>query len=263
MKYKVYVYKATPESLTATQLLDQNLTYENPAPSCAEEFAFDNRDALYHHVRRFDYTGLGGEQRNYFLEATITHPNDSRRHKIFLNKRSRIFYLRGYLVKGEHGRTVDLRNYETELYKFNDDEYRRLLQIKLNEDFEKRLLHRETGRTDWYAEMKTLYGIGWQHWCSLRGFRTLQERRQNSDPVYKSYVRGKRRKLSEPWGTEIPISRRRSWKDRRRSISMGDTFKFKRQWQVNLSHHVDTVRFDKKAYAHVLNEVDCTGCFDE
>ena len=32
MKYKVYVYKATLESLTATQLLDQDLKYENPVP---------------------------------------------------------------------------------------------------------------------------------------------------------------------------------------------------------------------------------------
>jgi hypothetical protein len=65
---------------------------------------------------------------------------------------------------------------------------------------------------------------GKPYWAYYRRFKTFQDRRFASIKEYKLYIRGKRRHLPEPWGTEVDVHREMSWKART---------KVKRQWLVN------------------------------
>ena len=47
--------------------------------------------------------------------------------------------------------------------------------------------------------------------------------------------------MPESWGTEIPVTFMKSWKNRRQSIDKGSRMKHKRQWSTKLSQHMDTV----------------------
>jgi len=79
--------------------------------------------------------------------------------------------------------------------------------------------------------------IGYKsYWKTLRSFKTMSERRCNSDPEYKPFIRAKRKNLPDAWNDEKPINREKTWKARSR---------VKRQWQVNLQIHIDYVRYEK------------------
>ena len=285
MKYKVRIYCRVPEFVEVTDSIKWEIERENLVIDGYAEITFSSREALFHYVRSNDYVkadvvGIKKPKRgdlkrfahtpgaigNHILEAMMTHPNDSRRYRQSIYKSCDYYYI-GYLIKDERGRTIDLRNYKAELYKLNDEKYLHELRKEQQSWFRSSI-----GSSEWYAELtaefaetEKLFGRGWEHRSSLRGFRTIQERRQACDIEHMPYIRGKRsrRALPEPWGTEIPISHTKSWKDRCNFPDKCGKLKLKHQWQVNIPAHIDTVPFGKKAYAFRLSEIDCPEPLDE
>lgn len=279
MKYKVQIYCTVPKFIEITNQMERELKINNRVLNGCRELIFDNKEELFHYVRskdyvKFDVIGVTKSSKkfgkqdlknfahipdaigNRVLEATMTHPNDSKRFKQTFYGNYHDFYFIGYLIKDEQNRVIDLRNYEAELYKFNYEEYSRLIRKKRDESLHKLRAELDNEWVEWEADMKKRMGFGWEHQGYYRNFRTLQERRRACDEEHKPYIRGKRRRrsLPEPWGTEIPIAYVRSWKNRRKSISLHAKRKFKYQWQINLPTHIDTVYFNKRAYE--LDEID-------
>ena len=224
-----------------------------------KEITFDSEAALYHFVRKMDYVSHTGAKGNHVLEATMTSPSDSRRHKKLLydtirNRRlfekcqsnhkasggcKLDFYSIGYLIKDENGRVIDLRIYKDDLYRFDFTGYDNLLR-KI----------RSIEHKEWWAKREPIWEAKWEKssrltegksfWDSLKQFHTTPERRNSCDSEHKPFLRGKRRKLPEPWGNEKPIRREKTWKART---------KVKRQWLANSQDHVDTVQYEKRVYA--------------
>ncbi|MDR3238242.1 MAG: hypothetical protein LBT84_07045 [Spirochaetia bacterium] len=252
MKYEVRVYCTVPDSISLTTELVQELAREKRVVDGFQKLMFDDQAALYHYVRSMDYVNRGGVKRNHILEAIMTNPNDSRRHKQSFNFRHpNECYFLGYLVKDEKGRTIDLRHYERELYAFDNAGYIRLLREKNRIELEAELANLEIR---WEKNDKLFEGkINWLR--GLRRFRTIQERRHACDSEHKPFIRGKRNatSLPEPWTTEIVIRLEKSWKARS---------KVKRKWQVNLKAHIDTVYYKKRASDEELFSEDDMEAFD-
>ena len=243
MKYKVQMYCKVPDSIKITPRMKWALKYNKLVANGFRELEFSNESVLYHYVREQDYVDSTGKKKNHILEAMMTHPNDNRRHKVpFDDSRHPrppvTYYYLGYLVKDEYDRTIDLRNYEKELYKFDyvgyDNSLRKKRHIKYLEQM---------------AECSLAYDNEWKkrcrlleckdYWGGLKRYRTIQERRYACDKELKPYFRCKRRNLPEPWGNEKPICVEKTWKART---------KVNRQWQVNLTTHIDTIRHEKRTY---------------
>jgi hypothetical protein len=195
------------------------LTWVELMPIGCKTLAFDSKEKLFHYVRGFDYTDFHGEQRNRFLDAVMCNPNDVRRHRLVTDKhksRRDWVYFQGFLTRDENGRVIDLRHYTDELYKFDNRAYTIEKNSRRNAAWQSKWEKEE-------AERETLWEKQHQKWSVLeewqpgmyRRFHTMQERRFASDKEHKPYIRGRRIKLSESWGTERLISSNsRSWKDR-------------------------------------------------
>ena len=237
--------------------------------SGVKELAFDSETDLYYYVRKADYINHAGEKGNHILEATMTNPNDSLRHKklydgsrrrdrrsfevhkcnrklrdrsdkyhrMLHNRFAHMYYCLGYLVKDENGRTIDLRNYERELYSFDYVGYDNLRRKKCRIEYLERwnAIEKENDKE------KTLL-IG-DKILYFRRMRTTQERRCVCDKENKPFIRGKRRQLPDSWCAEKPICREKTWKART---------KVKQQWQVNIPLHIDTVWHEKRVYDEEL-----------
>ena len=283
MKYKVQVYCSVPSSVEMSEQMKREIERQKLVINGYVEITFNSREALFYYVRSEDYVkpevvGIKKPKRgdlkrfadtpdaigNHILEATMTHENDSQRRKISLYKKPHDFYCIGYLVGDEYGRTIDLRNYVTELCKFDNDFY--ILKLHLSQLAR---VFSDRGSEQWYAElakemseMESLFGKGWKGYDRYRDLRTFQAMRLASDREYRQFIRGKCRKLPNPYD-EFHIRYSKSWKDRRKGKDKCSNLKLKRQRQVNLSRHVDTVMVDKKVYADALNEADYLECFDE
>jgi len=87
----------------------------------------------------------------------------------------------------------------------------------------------------WWEEERVklirIYGEKYFWIGTLRGMRTLRERRYAADSEHKHFIRGRRRHLPEPWGTEIPIRWQKNWKSRSKAS---------RQWMANQKAHIST-----------------------
>ena len=219
MKYELYTYSKTDGVDSISIAVEK----------------FESEDALFAYVRRYDYILDDGKTRsNYLIEAIMTNPRDSLRRKIpqYKDRKKKVVEKTaigyGYLIKDEKGRIIDLRNYTDEVYRFDVKKYNKDIREKNNEAWEKRWAAREAR---WDKRERLLEGK--PYWSYYRRFKTIQDRRFASIKEYKSYIRGKRRHLPEPWGTEIPVCREMSWKART---------KVKKQWLVNKKNHIYTVK---------------------
>jgi hypothetical protein len=251
MKYEVRVYCVLPDSISLTPELVQELAREKRVIDGFQKLMFDDRDALYHYVRSRDYVNRNGVKGNHILEAIMTNPSDSLRHKQMFNFRlSNECYFLGYLIKDEKGGTIDLRHYEKELYAFDNARYIRLLRDERRIELKARLAAMETPCEKKYTlyEGKIFGGL-------LRSFRTIQERRYACDAEHKPFIRGKRNaaNLPEPWTTEIVIQVEKTWKA---------LTKVKRKWQINLKAHIDTAYYNKRACDEELLSEDAMETFD-
>ena len=212
MKFKVYAYGAN------------------------KELSFEDEKALYHYVLGFDYINRYGKKGNSFLDSTMTHPSDIRHLRIMLMKGKPDIYYKGFLVKDRLGRTIDLRNYEKELYRFDNAEYIRFARKKKKEEHDEWWADREKeldkANELFHRNMPSYIGM-------YRNIRTTQERRHSCYTEHKPYVRGKRRghNLPDSRNAERLIAYEKTWKVR---------IKAKRQWQANLLIHIDTVHRNKR-----------------
>jgi hypothetical protein len=242
MQYILQIHCEVPETYPAGNENSKALSKQKPQARSITIKEFDSKESLFYFVRRYDYVNKHGKRGNKFLEATMTLPNDALRHR-FMDRYCypSTYKCVGYYLKNSEGRTIDLRHYTDELQKFDIEAYFN----KLNSEQHRSCLS-SMESAEWYAELaekkanaEKLYGYGWDG-ISLRGFRTKQERRWACDKEHKPFIRGKRRKLPEPWGTEIHTILSKSWKDRRKSRDRNGLDKYKHQWNVNLPRHIDS-----------------------
>jgi len=244
MQYKILIYRTV-----------KSLANENQKTDKSSWLTFDSESSLYHYVRKFDYVNSNGARGNHFLEATMTKQSDSRRHKQWYymgrtypltDKRGSTgtytqYCWSGYLVKDENSRTIDLRLYEKELYKFDYTGYDNLLRKKRHiEHLENMAKWSLRFDDEWEKRHRLLEGK--DYWGYYKRPHTMPERRNNCDAEHKPFVRGKRRHLPDPWDDK-PMCKEKTWKARTKA---------KRSWQVNLSTHIDTVWHEKKIYDNEL-----------
>ena len=250
-----------------TEQMKREITRQDLVIDGYREISFENWEELAYHVRCADYLRkeiTGRKMRNIrdlrefahvpnaignnILNATMTHPNDSLRHEVEFNishwyfswehriGKGRLFYFLGYLVKDENGRTLDLRNYTEELYKFNFEEYQRRLDRENWKHREERRQKRvcEFEKTQERQIKLLLLGQRYNKGryanfyiiLNYRNIKTFSETRANTIDEHKPYIRGKRRNLPNTWaGGRISRYREKSWKLDRKA---------KRQWQINL-----------------------------
>ena len=234
-----------------------------------QELVFDDEPALFNYVRKMDYVNHIGVKGNHVLDATMTNPNDSLRHKKLydgsrrrdrrqfetgqINRKLRdrgdkyhrmlrdkfadMYYCVGYLIRNEYGRTIDLRNNERELYSFDYVGYNSLLRKKSHEESLKRW-------AKWDEEYeKECILLGSDKTRGYRNIQTTQERRYACDIEHKPFIRGRRRHLPDAWCAERPICKEKTWKARTKA---------KQQWQVNIQIHMDTVWYVKCVYEEEL-----------
>ena len=254
MKYKVQIYCRVPDAVAMTPRLGWELSHKGLVDGGIKEMVFDSEEALYHYARGYDYCSLAGASGNHVLEATMTKHNDSLRHKTLfkdarcsrelfekcrnnhelIDKYGLEHYCLGYLIKDENGRTIDLRNYQEELCKFDYAGYDNLLRKKYSIESQERRASWQLYWDDLWEKRERLTE-GSSYWGSLKRFRTFPERRRNCDTEHKPFIRGKRRHLPDPWGSEKPIIKEKTWKSRT---------KVKRQWLVNMPIHIDTAKHE-------------------
>ena len=102
MEYTMRIYCCVPESIKITEQMKRSIRQNDLVIGGFVEVTFGNRDALFHYVRGYDYVNtsvidlkkkkirqrdlyrvqyIPGALGNHILDATMTHPNDSLRHK--------------------------------------------------------------------------------------------------------------------------------------------------------------------------------------
>jgi len=240
--FTVQIYCVLLEGIEINNAIKKHFNCnERLHPDNYKTLTFNSKSDLFDFVRKFDWrnrkTGIWG---NYFLEAVMCDSNDTKRHEFFVVDHYMSLtgwsYYHGYLTKDAKGNIIDLRNFTKEIYRFHRFDsnacssygaygYRRYLHFEgYFEDAEKDILSsKQNPKWMTVEEWKPYY----------RRFRTMQERRYIADKEHKPYIRGRRSKLPEPWGTEISIPYQRSWKVHT---------KVRRQWLVNKKVHTDTTK---------------------
>lgn len=195
---------------------------------------FDTEEELYYYVRSHDYYKKpNGAVKNHILSAIMTMPTDTRRHaaiEIGYNKRVSlgIVVYCGYMVKDEKDRTIDLRNYAKELYKFDYAAYDKKVRAENREKYHVRFEEREAR---WERVRKLYEGKG--YWGCYRQVSTTQEKRITCIDEHKPYIRGKRSFRSLPSAyDDISFVREKNWKSRT---------KHRKQWGVKFNAHMDTI----------------------
>jgi len=240
MIYTVKVYCSIPAHVNLTHDLLCHLKRQNLSPEDFTIQTFYSKEALYNYVRKFDYTDFYGVPCNHFLEATMCHINESRRHHQSIDsrhyRRSPIntvqirndSYFLGYLTHDSLGRVIDLRNYTKELYTFNNAAYEEQQRLARREYWELRNSERDKR----WEKAHKLYE-GKVYWAYYRRIRTTQERRYAADTEHKPYLRGSRSFHNLPNAyDDLYFRREKSWKARNKKV--------RRQWGVNLDSHIDT-----------------------
>jgi hypothetical protein len=184
-EYKVFTYYKASENYRAdtSNWVVRGIDVPSGEPRVER---FHSRDALYAHVRKYDYfASMDGKAvvlGNRFLDAVITNPRDNPRHMVEstigpkMRKPEWFGVLLGYLVKDDKGRIIDLRNYAYEINKFNVDLYNSELQ-KI----------REAEWAEWRAAQAVRRNARWErydkltegkpYWGYYRRIRTTQEKR--------------------------------------------------------------------------------------
>jgi len=253
--YTVQIYCVLPEGIEINNAMKKYFNCnERLHPDNYKTLTFNSKSELFDFVRKFDWrnrkTGIWG---NYFLEAVMCDPNDTKRHEFFVADHymssTGWSYYRGYLTKDAKGNIVDLRNFTEEIYCFHRFDSNACTHWifwafrNYIENAEKDILSAK-------QNPKWMTVEDWQH--RYRRFRTMQERRYATDKEHKPYIRGRRSKLPEPWGTEIPIPIpfQRSWKVHT---------KVRRQWLVNKKVRKDTIKIS----TFKRNEFDLSIAYEE
>jgi hypothetical protein len=207
------------------------------------------REDLFRLVRSHDYFMQQDGERvlagNHFLEAIMLTPDDPQRHKITPQPSNPDYcYYLGYLVKNG-GKAVDLRDCADEIYAFDVQDYDRRQHERA--DYEKQrkkwddeslaelaIIRSERDKQWLYSDERAApWNVKW--WlCEYRRVATQRERRLACDEQYKGLIRSKRSNLPHYFWDEVPMKGKGySWKSR-------DT-KARRQWEVKLPKHIDTV----------------------
>ena len=240
--YTVQVHCAVPKHVELTESMLRQLARRNLSNDDFKILCFDDKDALFHYVRAFDYIDIYGGQRNRFLDATMVNVKDSRRHRQYFDSRQEynfrsvdcypgVFecYYLGYLASDSSDRVIDLRNYVRELYKFDDVSYKAFIRQSRNAKWSLKVAQRDAR---W--EKAKMLTEGKDYWSYYRRIKTTRERRYAADSDHKPFVRGRRSFASLPSAyDDLYFHREKSWKART---------KRRRKWEVNLSRHIDTVR---------------------
>jgi len=240
--YKVQIFCTIPEFVTLTANMRNQLRREKLEPNGVTVHTFNSKEDFYAYVRRMDYASyLGGQAANHFLDAVMCNPNDTRRHRkgftMYRNPKeagraNQPYFYVGYLTKDAKNRVIDLRNYVTELYAFDLNGYEDEIHSRRWEEYAIQCVIRD-------AEQEKDLREGKDYWAYYRRMQTTQERRYSQDPDHKPFVRSRRSFASLPneWD-DYYFRREKSWKARNK--------KAKRNWEVNLSQHVDTIPIPPK-----------------
>jgi len=206
-------------------------------------FTFDDREALFHYVRSFDYIDQGKRRCNRFLEATMRGPDDPCLHRFDSNRCGRCpyggpvfalsYYYLGYLTRDNEGRIVDLRNHEKELYEFDNVAYGKGRGWRFYQHFrEPRITSTKYKRLYEHAWRRHTFGFRYDPVPHIRNNRggagqknehcfyekrayyvTLAEAEENGVPIQK-LVRGKRglTSIPNPWDERKHRCIQRNWK---------------------------------------------------
>ena len=238
--YTVQIYCTVPSSVELTDDMKRHFAYHKLSAGGFTVRTFDTQDEFFHFVRGFDYKDLYNRQCNQFLDATMCHIRDARRHVHSCLFRcghvSRYplipgfdYYL-GYLTRDAKGRVIDLRNYTNELYTFDNDKYVAAGIATRRAEWES---HCAIRNAKW-EKLKRLWE-GKTYWSYYRRIQTTQERRYAADPEHKPFIRRRRSfaMLPNSWD-DFYFRREKSWKARVK--------KARRQWEVNKPKHSDTIK---------------------
>jgi hypothetical protein len=137
------------------------------------------------------------------------------------------------MTHDDKGRIIDLRNYVQELYDFDYDAYKAAKMA--------------SNRAKW-AEIHAIRDANWEksrklseekpYWRYYRAIRTTHERRLACSEEHQPYIRGRRSFASLPNAyDDLYFRREKSWKARSKG---------RRQWEVNMKKHKDTVKWIKR-----------------
>jgi len=249
--YTVQIFCATEFLLTEAQ--KRHLDWKKLIPGGVTNRHFATRETLFRYVREFDYherkNGVKKLKHNDFLKAVMCNPNDSRRHEQLYN--SRIYdacYYLGYLVNDDEGRIIDLRNHVDEIYALDLTAEAKKRRVDWEEEWAIRRL--EFMRETW-EERNGLYE-GEPYWGYYRRIQTMNERRQACNDQYSGLIRVRRKAKTLPtaWD-DLYFHREKSWKAR--------NTKARRQYEVNLPKHVDTIKISVDSFSSDDGEDFCMG----
>jgi len=243
--YTVQIHCAVPSSVELNDDMRRHFAYHKLSAGGFTVRNFDTQDEFFHFVRGFDYKDQYNRQRNQFLDATMCHVRDARRHvhsylfRSGLVSRYRLIpgcdnYYLGYLTRDAKGRVIDLRNYTNELYAFDNDKYVAARNATRRAEWESwRAISDAIIDAEWEKRNRLLEGK--TYWSYYRPIQTTQERRYAADPEHKPFIRGRRSfaMLPNSWD-EFYIRRQKNWKARDK--------KARRQWEVNKPKHSDTIK---------------------
>jgi len=230
--YTVQIYCAVPSSVELTDDMRRHFAYQKLSVGGFTVRTFETQDEFFHFVRGFDYKDQYNRQRNHFLDATMCHVRDARRHVhsyLFHSRHVSRYYL-GYLTRDAKGRVIDLRNYTSELYAFDNNKYVATRNATRRAERE---LYCATRDAKW-EKLKRLWE-GKTYWSYYRRIQTTQERRYAASPEHKPFIRGRRNfaMLPNSWD-DFYFHREKSWKARDK--------KARSQWEVNVTKHIGTVK---------------------
>lgn len=228
MEYEVKIYCTVPMLITDNMI--EFLKNKELEPNGITTKHFEDKDALFHYVRNFDYISSQENTRNHLLEAIMCSKNDSQRHKQSFDRKGYTlgltdYYLLGYMIYDSEGKIIDLRNYTDELYKFNNNAYSKRKREERRLKYERLYaIHDERWQKHWALHE------GEEYWSYCRSIQTTQELRWASNSENKPYVRGKRSRSSLPNAfDDLTFDREKTWKARS---------KRKRQWLLKYKNHI-------------------------
>jgi hypothetical protein len=204
------------------------------------------REDLFRLVRSHDYFKQQDGDRvlagNHFLEAVMLTPDDPQRHKITPQPSNPDYcYYIGYLVKDMAGRVTDLRDFTDEIYAFDVQDYDRKQHEWANYRKQRKkwddeslaglaIIRSERNKQWLYSDERVAAPWNAKWWlCGYRRVVTQRERRLACDVQYKGLIRSKRNNLPHYLWDEVPMS------------GKGYSWKARRQWEVKLPKHIDTV----------------------